>query len=192
MRDCRRDIVESSGWLLCDGNKPGVTPSSSGFGSSEGNGILGNIPALRNSLPKGVSSVPIYHTLQVRRICSFKYRHTIVENSPRRFEQRSARSVSMFSFLLPMALGMTTSPGRRSPKFIFVDPSSSSKMKQFRARGYMESEGNISFMTALNSARMDVKESEREHEAMPMTPRGNEDGRNIERLKWLGGGGWLG
>ena len=98
----------------------------------------------------------------------------------------------MFSFLLPIALGMTTSPGNKSPRFRFVDPSSSSNMKQFRARGYMESEGNISFITALNSARMEVKESEREHEAIPMTPRGKRDGRNIERLKWLAGGGWLG
>ena len=64
MRDCRLDTADSSGWLLWDGNRPGVAPSSKGFGSSDGRGILGNIPALRNSLPKGVSSVPICNTLQ--------------------------------------------------------------------------------------------------------------------------------
>jgi hypothetical protein len=97
---------------------------------------------------------------------------TTVENSARMFEHKSASKVSMFSFLLPIILGIITSPGRWSPRLRLVVPSPSSKTKQFFARGYIESGGKRSLTAALNSAVIEERESVCEQLAMPMTPRG--------------------
>jgi hypothetical protein len=97
---------------------------------------------------------------------------TTVENSTRMFEHKSASNVSIFSFLLPIILGIITSPGRWSPRLRLVVPSPSSKTKQLFARGYMESGGKRSLTAALNSAVIEERESVWEQLAMPMTPRG--------------------
>lgn len=97
---------------------------------------------------------------------------TTVENSARMFEHKSASNVSIFSFLLPIILGIITSPGRWSPRLMLVVPSPSSKTKQLFARGYIESGGKISLTAAWNSAVMEERESVCEQLAMPMTPKG--------------------
>jgi hypothetical protein len=109
--------------------------------------------------------------------------HTTVVNSARMFEHKSASKVSIFSFLLPIILGIITSPGRWSPRLRLVVPSPSSKTKQLFASGYIESEGKISLTAALNSAVIDERESVCEQLAMPMTPRGKRDGRNRDMPK---------
>jgi hypothetical protein len=101
-----------------------------------------------------------------------KRARTTVENSARMFEHRSASNVSIFSFLLPIILGIITSPGRWSPRLRLVVPSPSSKTKQLFASGYIESGGKRSFTEALNSAVIEERESDCEQLAMPMTPRG--------------------
>lgn len=112
----RVGIGECSGWLLYAERRDRRSGSSSTSwrGKSAADGIIGNDVAFKYSLPSGLSKMLTYSAFIVRAHTRRRgnMTRTTEENSARMFEHKSASKVSMFSFLLPIMLGMITSPGR--------------------------------------------------------------------------------
>lgn len=115
----------------------------------------------------------------------------MTENSPKILEQSSAMSVSIYIRLFPIMLGITTIPESTSPTLALELPSPSSNTRQFLARGNSDSVGNMPAIMDTNWECKDGSTSICVDVAMPITPRGNSEGRNRLSVALEAGGGCL-
>lgn len=80
-----------------------------------------------------------------------------------------------------MTLGITTRPGKSSPRLMLVVLSLSSKTKQLLARGKMDDAGNTSCSDIWNCAVIVSSESFGPHDAIPIMASGKSDMRRRVR-----------